>query len=67
MEKEKLRQAYEAGKASVEQNSDRSHRLDTGVKQIEEEYNFENWYFNQQPELELKDVKSFKLMLGVIG
>jgi len=66
--KEELKKAYEAGIKSLEQNADRNKRLEQGVKQIEEEYNFDNWYGNNHCEgPKWENIKSFKLLLGVIG
>lgn len=65
--KEQLRLAYEAGVKSVSMNAERSAKLENGVKQIEEEHNFENWYSKQEPESKWETINKFKLMLGQIG
>ena len=46
--KSKLLEAWNAGLKSIAQNKDRNERLESGVKQIEKEYNFENWYSNTE-------------------
>lgn len=48
MDKKLLKEAWEAGVRSVDQNKDREYRLDRGSKQIEQEYDFENWYVNKE-------------------
>ena len=46
--KSKLLEAWNAGLKSIAQNKDRNERLESGVKQIEQEYTFENWYANTE-------------------
>lgn len=60
MEKEILKTAYEAGVKSVELNKDRDRRLESGVKQIEAEFNFENWFNNLQIQKSSKKEYSFE-------